>query len=164
MSVLSNIDILHFSKYFKLPLIGVFSKDDLPITHKDGLYVVNMSNHDEEGTHWVCFGIEKGKCWYFDSYGVACPLEIEKFLQKYKPIIYSQKQIQKLNGTFCGWAVLLASYFMYHSKIKSIEKRYEEFLNVFDFDDQIFNEKVIHSLFNRIKSSHRKVVDKPIKL
>jgi hypothetical protein len=164
MSVLSNIDITDFSKYFKLPLIGVFSKDELPVVHKDGLYVVNMSNHDVEGTHWVGFGIEKGRCWFFDSYGVACPLEIEKFLQKYKPIIYSTKQIQKLNGSFCGWAVLLASYFMYHSKIKDIESRYKEFLNLFDFDDQIKNEKIIHSLFNKIKSSHRMYKDIPIKI
>lgn len=162
MSILSNVDITDFSKYFKLPLVGVFSKDELPLKRKDGFYVINMSNHDVEGSHWTCFGIEKGRCWYSDSFGMPCPLEVEKFLQNFKPIIYSTKQIQKLDGSFCGWACLLVGYFMYHSKIKDIGSRMQEFLNLFDDVNQSINERIIHSLFNKIKSSHRIGKDKPI--
>jgi hypothetical protein len=35
--------------------------------------VVNLDNDNGNGTHWVCYGIEIGGSWYFDSYGLPPP-------------------------------------------------------------------------------------------
>ena len=155
-SVLSNVDLEKYSKYFHLPLVGVFMKDELPSKRKDGLYILNMANHNEDGTHWTCFGIHKGKSWYSDSFAVGCPSEVEEFLEKYKPITYSTRQIQKIDSSFCGWAVLLVSYFMYNfPKIKSLDDKLKHFLNYFSEGDQELNEIIIKKLFDKIILNHR---------
>ena len=41
---LSNLDLQDIAKQLKLPIIGVFSKDELPLHHKIGSYYINMQN------------------------------------------------------------------------------------------------------------------------
>ena len=151
MAVLSNFDIMKYAKLLDLPLIGVFCKDELPPKAKTGFYVMNMSNHDEEGSHWTCFGVLHGRCYYFDSFAAPPPSLVEKFLAPFKPIIYNTKQIQKLTGSFCGWTTLLAGYFLFHpvhAKM-SLKERMDDFLSIFT-DDQQRNERVMELILARI--------------
>jgi len=157
MAVLSNIDISNYANLLNLPLIGVFCKDELPPRAKNGFYVINMSNHDEDGSHWTSFGVHQGRCWYFDSFASPPPTPVEKFLAPFKPIIYNTKQIQKLLGEYCGWTTLLAGQFMFHPLHKNLtlEKRMEEFLSLFS-EDQNRNEKIMELILSRLLSKKMK--------
>ena len=84
---LSNFDIEEICKELKLPIVGVYSKDELKgIDKYEGSYYVNMQNSDEgDGTHWVFMYIDKdGKALYFDSFGLPPPIEIEELLKMFK--------------------------------------------------------------------------------
>jgi len=55
---LTNFDLHRLCKRMDLPIVGVFSKDELePIPQQIGTYYINMSDADEAGTHFVCFKI-----------------------------------------------------------------------------------------------------------
>ncbi|CAF2043950.1 unnamed protein product, partial [Rotaria magnacalcarata] len=76
-----------------------------------------MERHNKEledsingpGTHWTCW-IKQSEnlCYYFDSFGVAPPIEFEKYVKC--NILYSTYQIQKMEEVICGHLCLLVLY------------------------------------------------------
>ena len=51
---LSNFDLQDLALKYNLPLIGVYSKDELPKKIQVGSYYVNMQDSTEgNGTHWI---------------------------------------------------------------------------------------------------------------
>ena len=83
---------------------GVFSRDNLRKKIKDGVYVINLDEHKDTGTHWVAlFCKKKGQIVYFDSFGVEhIPEEIKKFIgnRKIKANIF---RVQANNSIMCGY-------------------------------------------------------------
>ena len=55
--------------------------------------VFNLDKHDEPGSHWVAlFGdLQKKHIYYFDSYGIEPPIEIDIFMKRF------QEEGKKLN-------------------------------------------------------------------
>ena len=49
---------------------GIFSRDKLPNEKKDGVYVKNIDEHGDTGTHWIAFFCTKTEVIYFDSFRV----------------------------------------------------------------------------------------------
>ena len=49
---------------------GVFSRNNLHKTMKDGAYVINLDEHEDVGTHWIALFCNKNELVYFDSFGV----------------------------------------------------------------------------------------------
>ena len=100
MNELSNFKILEILDNKNLPINGVFSKDLLP-SLKKGFYIINIQNHDEgSGTHWTCLYYDDKDNIYFDSFGFAAPMEIQRHLKSYS---YNDKQIQNIDSTSCGY-------------------------------------------------------------
>lgn len=129
--MLSNFDIQRITRKLELPIVGVFSKDELiGQKRKIGSYYVNMENSTEgEGTHWVLAKIydddsrddEKDKkdthkvgALYFDPFGLDMPKEIENFLSPFKPIPFNNRQIQSIRSTQCGWYCISCDYALEH--------------------------------------------------
>ena len=55
---LTNFDLHRLCKRMDLPIVGVFSKDELePIPQQIGTYYINMNDAQEAGTHFVSFKI-----------------------------------------------------------------------------------------------------------
>ena len=52
-TVLSNVDIKDICNILKIPLVGVFSKDKPPKKKYKGLFVINLDDYANGGTHWV---------------------------------------------------------------------------------------------------------------
>jgi len=106
MSVLNNFDIEDICVKLKIPLAGVYAKNELKhLRPKIGqYYVVNMQDSDDgDGSHWVSCGFTKYGNFYFDSYGADCPDVIQKFLRKIKlPVFLNYKQIQNYSSENCG--------------------------------------------------------------
>ena len=60
---------------------GVYSRDNLPNKIKDGVYVINLDEYADAGTHWIALYCKNNEMVYFDSFGVEhVPKEIEKFI------------------------------------------------------------------------------------
>ena len=60
---------------------GVFSRDNLSNTIKNGAYVINLDEYHDIGTHWIAMCVNNKTVTYFDSFGVEhIPKEIIKFI------------------------------------------------------------------------------------
>jgi len=123
--MLSNFDIERICRKLELPIIGVFSKDKIPKERVVGSYYINLQDADDgDGTHWVMFKIydndnredttnkkkESIGALYFDSFGLDMPKEVAEFLKPFKPIPYSNRQIQGIRQDECGWYCIACDY------------------------------------------------------
>ena len=58
---------------------GVYSRDILPKTIKNGAYVIDLDEYADVGTHWIALYAKNSEVIYFDSFGVEnVPKEIKK--------------------------------------------------------------------------------------
>ena len=85
---------------------GVFSRDNLPNSLKNGAYVINLDEYHDIGTHWIALYVNNKIAIYFDSFGVEhIPKEIIKFIGNNKKIITNIYRIQAydsiIRGYFC---------------------------------------------------------------
>jgi hypothetical protein len=129
--MLSNFDIERICRKLELPIVGVFSKDKIPKDIRIGSYYINLQDaNDGDGTHWVMFKIydnddredksnkkkESIGALYFDPFGVDMPKEVADFLKPFKPIPYSNRQIQGLKQEECGWYCIACDYSLEHKQ------------------------------------------------
>ena len=62
----------------------VFSRDNLPKI-KDGVYIINLDEYSDIGTHWVALYVQNNNVTYFNSFGVEhIPKEIKAFINNIK--------------------------------------------------------------------------------
>ena len=82
---------------------GVYSKDNLPNKIKDRVYIKNLDEYSNIGTHWVAFYAKNNDITYFDSFAVEhIPKEIIKFI-KNKNIKTNIFRIQAPDSIMCGY-------------------------------------------------------------
>ena len=61
---------------------GVFSRNNLPKSIKDGAYVINLDEYADVGTHQIALFCNKNEIVYFDTFGVEhVPQEIKEFIE-----------------------------------------------------------------------------------
>ena len=78
---LTNIEI---NEYYKNEprFNGVYSRINLPDKIKDGVYVINLDEYVNIGTHWIALFVKPKYTVYFDSFGIEhIPKEINKFIR-----------------------------------------------------------------------------------
>ena len=146
MSILSNFDLENILNNLQIQCYGIFFKNQLPTQAKKGNYIINMSNSDTNGSHWVCFIIKDAKtCYYFDSFATPPPLEVMKFCGK-RTIIYNDIQIQANTSTCCGWFCV---GFLLHAKLK--DKLFlSEYVNMFKHNKYLNqNDRILKNYINR---------------
>ena len=81
---------------------GVFSRDNLPNSIKNGAYVITLDKHRDIGTHWVVLYVNNKTITYFDSFGVEhVPKEIMKFIVTKKKIT-NIFRMQAYDSVMCG--------------------------------------------------------------
>ena len=74
---LKNFEILKYYKN-KSRFNGVFSRDSLAKTMKDGAYVISLDEYTDVSIHWIALFSRKSEIIYFDSFGVEhVPEEIK---------------------------------------------------------------------------------------
>ena len=95
---LTNFEIQEYYPRFN----GVFSRDNLGSTVKNGAYVINLDEYHDIGTHWVALYVYNKTVTYFDFFGVEhIPKEIMKFIAR-KKIITNIYRIQAYDSIICG--------------------------------------------------------------
>ena len=109
---------------------GVFSRDNLPNTIKNGAYVINLDEYHDIGTHWVALYVNNKIVTYFDSFGVE---HIPKFVVRTsfglrskelgsavgshrKKIITNIYRIQAYDSIMCGYFCIGFINFMFNGK------------------------------------------------
>ena len=99
---LSNLEITDSVKKLRIPSFrGVFVRDALPETpNKNECGILNLDDSSGNGTHWVLWYRKNNKNFYFDSYGVQPPQELQRYLKN--AILYTTEKIQPKGEVFCG--------------------------------------------------------------
>ena len=83
---------------------GVFSRDNLPNSIKNGAYVINLDEYHDIGTHLVALCVNNKTIIYFDSFRVEhIPREIIKLIGNNKKIITNIYRIQAYDSIMCGY-------------------------------------------------------------
>ena len=112
---LTNFEIIDYFKN-EPRFNGVYSRDKLPKTIKNGAYAINLDEHKNTGTHWVVLSVKSTKVIYFDSFGVEyIPKGVKKFIGT-KDIKTNIFRIQDYNSIMCGYFCILFIEFMLKDK------------------------------------------------
>ena len=133
---LSNFEIDRILLHYNIPYHGCFIKDQLPRKLLDGFYIINLNGN----SHWTGLCKSGKQYYYYDSYGFPAPQEVEDKIPK--EYIWSDKDIQTLASSTCGFYVIAFIRCMYHSKDKM--KAYRDYINLFGINKKS-NEKVLSS-------------------
>ena len=130
---------------------GVFSRDNLPNTIKNGAYVINLDEYHDIGTHWVALYVHNKIVIYFDSFGVEhIPKEIMKFIKRTsfglgshrKKIITNIYRIQAYNSIMCGYFCNRFINFMFNGESLT------DYTNLFSPNDFNKNDDIILKYFD----------------
>jgi len=156
LPILSNEDLDHMFEN-RPEYLGTFSKDllstvKIPKT-VPSFAVINLQDEDKgTGTHWVAMfndPNDKKYIYYFDSYGVVPPADVEVWLKKKtgKQVLYSTSEIQNLKSTSCGW---FCAAFIYNSLM---EQPFLDFVNLFDRsgDKKYYNERMLFMMVQELR-------------
>jgi hypothetical protein len=107
---LSNFDLLDAANKLELAHFrGVFMRDQLPKRpNRVETGIINLDNSTGAGTHWVAYAIDPRAIVYFDSYGLAPPIEFNKYVSTMSaPVYYSTLPTQQRDDPpICGREVL----------------------------------------------------------
>lgn len=149
---MTNFDIEDEAAKYRLPLYGIYNKDKLPAIPKNGFYVINIQDdydvngNDLPGSHWTCIYIEGKHACYFDSFGLAPPLEVQTFMKNYIPYTYNTRQIQSIRSTVCGKYVVFFMLYIIRNKELPLKKRMEMFMRLWSTDVNKNREKLLEYL------------------
>ena len=95
---------------------GVYSRDNLLKTIKNGAYVINLDEYQDVGTDWIALYVKDNEITYFDSFDVEhVPKEIKKFIV-HKNIKTNIFRIQADNSIMCGYFCIGFIDFMFAGK------------------------------------------------
>ena len=108
---------------------GVYSRDNLPKTIKNGAYIINLDEHTDTGSHWIALFVKNNEVTYFDSFGVEyIPKEIKGFIGN-KDIKTNIFRIQAYDSILCEYFCILFIEFMLKGKTLN------DFTNLFSPND-----------------------------
>ena len=98
---MSNFEIENAVKKMGLKNFrGVFLRDTLTKKPKrNECAIMNLGDSSGDGTQWVAWFKSGDKKWYFDSFGLPPPTELNDYLGD---VFYPTEQIQPRQEVFCG--------------------------------------------------------------
>ena len=111
---MTNTELYNKAQKLGLPNFKYFMSNELVKASPDKKEcgIVNLDDSDGAGTHHVCYWIDTGRRYCFDSFGVAPPTELIDYMKREAEpkvkknddtkILYSTHVIQKLNETNCS--------------------------------------------------------------
>ena len=120
---------------------GVCSRDNLPKIIKNEVYVINLDEYADVGTHWTALYVENNEVIYFDSFGVEhVPKEIKKFIghENTKTNIL---RMQEDNSIICGYFCIEIIDFLF------VGKKLINVTSLFSPHDFKENDKIILNYF-----------------
>lgn len=182
---LTDLQIKELAKRLRVPLAGVFFKDELPKKIKvNETYIINLENsidengNENDGTHWTMAQITeypngKKESIYFDPYGQPPPENVKKVFTKSSNMLsipYTEKDIQSLMNNACGFFCLALAHWInaYPMRTGNLYTDVDDFMELFDDLNKSVdfkkNEFILRHFFRSDDPSLRKEIDviKPI--
>lgn len=140
--ILSNNEMYKMNEILKIPNLLIITKNELNNINYNNKYnyIINFDDYND-GTHWVSIY----KNFYFDSYGLKAPNDIENYFKK--GYYYNDLQLQPLNlkSMYCGWFCLL---FLYHMNNKDDDLfKFRNFIKQFEYKKKSNNKIIIYNSF-----------------
>ena len=128
---------------------GVYASDRLPISPRNGVYIINLDPSNLPGSHWVAVYLRNHLAEYFDSYGLLPFVpNIINFLKTFT-VIHNRVQIQSFRSDICG------EYCCLYTVSKSLGQTLHKFLTHFHHTIPHINDcralKLFHHTFKRVR-------------
>lgn len=159
-SLLSNIDINDILKYLGIPIIGIFAKNNLPKQKIKGLFIINLDDFGNAGTHWTCFSTIDENVVYWDPFGMPAPHAVDKYIKAVsgKTSYFTNKiQVQYLTATYCGWYVISFLHHFINAPYKSVSKRVDSFNDMFNSTNLDDNYSKLLNYVNKLMTPQKMV-------
>ena len=134
---LTNLDIDELMRRYKIPYHGCYVKDRLPHTLQNGAYIINLNGH----SHWTALIKSGPHYYYFDAFGFPAPEEVNEIVGDY---CWSDKDIQAMSSSSCGWYCV--AFIRYMEKKKNKKLAYTNFLKQFESSHLKDNEIILGGL------------------
>ena len=137
---LTNLEIQRY--YQNEPrFLGVFSRNNLPKETKDRVFVINLDECADVGTHWFALFCNRNEIVYFDSFVVEhVPQEIKEFVGN-KNIKANIFRVQANDSVMCGYFCIGFIDFMLAGK------KLTDYTSLFSPHDFKKNDDIILSYF-----------------
>ena len=120
---------------------GIFSRDNLPNSIKNGAYVIYLDEYHDIGTHWVALYVNNKIVTYFESFGVEHIVkEIMKFIAR-KKITANIYRIQAYDSIMWGYFCIGFINFMFNGK------SLKDYTDLFSPNDLKKNDDIILEYF-----------------
>ena len=140
---LSNLDLMDWVDYLKIPdFKGIFARDSQHL-HRTGCCIINLDDGVGNGTHWVASYIKSKIIYYFDSFSLPPPMEFVDYARRLG-LSYQYNYgypIQNILSVRCGYYCL---YFLDNIW----RKNFYDCLKVFSLADTQKNEMFIKKYFS----------------
>lgn len=109
---LSQYDLMELIQIYRIvSLRGIFMRNDLPRQPwRTECGILNLDVLKGRGTHWTCWYMSDGVCFYFDSFGLCPPVEFYDYIQC--DCYHSTYQVQTLGDVICGHLSILMLYLL----------------------------------------------------
>lgn len=146
----TNFELQNIAQKLNLP-VKIVMKDELKGSIPDGNYIVNLQNHNQNGSHWTGLFKHKNKYYYADSFGIVLPQTLIDNLN-INPInvYFLDKQIQDINSQLCGFFALYFLFKMNTNYGVNIKLNLKSYIETFDLTDIKNNNQIIKYIFNNI--------------
>ena len=126
---------------------GVCSRDNL-CKIKDWVYIINLDEYSDIGTHWVALYVHNDDVTYFDSFGVEHILKEIKTLIVLCPLLLKIKtnifRIQAYDSMMCGYFCIGFIDFMLAGKTLT------EFTNLFSSNNFKENDIILKYFMSNV--------------
>ena len=151
---LSNYDLESILDKLNIPFKNCYSKDELTSQlFTDGYYVINLENHNENGSHWTALIREKNNVFYVDSFGTPPPENIFRRCKQMKlQIFYNNVGFQNIKSNLCGYFCIALFCFLDKHKKKNTFDNIQSYTDMYDEDNTSKNDADRKS--TRLNSSH----------
>jgi hypothetical protein len=110
-NITSNIDLKIYLSLLNINNVIIKSKDHFNTYPKNGSYIINLADSDNNGTHWTALYIKDKIAVYFDSYGLAPPKDIQEFVKVKNyyiiPIIFNPLRVRHAVIIACCFYIIL---------------------------------------------------------
>jgi hypothetical protein len=118
---LTDTDIDDLAKQFKIPKFrGCFIKTEIPKLKVGESCIINLNGH----SHWTALIRLPDGYFYFDSFGVIAPRELEKL-----DYIYTEVDLQSMASSACGFYCL--AFLISMNRGGKGEIMYSQFIDAF---------------------------------
>jgi hypothetical protein len=141
--MLTNFQLEDLCRYYAVPLVGCFMKNELPKAYKEGNYIINLDSAPSVGDHWVSMRIKNKQGMYCDSFAGPPVEEAVYFVRQEKGthLGYNNSVIQDFKSKNCGYYSFC--FLLYTSKsTKPLYVAASEYISLFK-DNTLDNDKIL---------------------